>query len=145
MTVKLQSEVFRKEEKYKDLVYQQLDAMVEYADGDECHNIPGIVQNQYSPIIKRDDFKKLNELYEYAYGNGINDLFEENSQYELIISYSRDALNVELEKIFHLLSNYLIVVLYFFCLNLKYAILIFYYLYHFVFFQVQHLMHHENN
>ena len=32
MTVKLQSEVFRKEEKYKDLVYQQLDAMVEYAD-----------------------------------------------------------------------------------------------------------------
>lgn len=35
MTVKLQSEVFRKEEKYKDLVYQQLDAMVEYADGDE--------------------------------------------------------------------------------------------------------------
>lgn len=66
---------------------------------DECHNIPGIVQNQYSPIIKRDDFKKLNELYEYAYGNGINDLFEENSQYELIISYSRDALNVELEKI----------------------------------------------
>lgn len=34
MTVKLQSEVFRKEEKYKDFVYQQLDAMAEHADSD---------------------------------------------------------------------------------------------------------------
>jgi Rad3-related DNA helicase len=66
---------------------------------DECHNIPEIVQNQYSPIIKRDDFQKLNELYDYAYGNNMNDLFEENSEYELIIKYSRDALNIELEKI----------------------------------------------
>ena len=29
------------------------------------------------PIIKKDDFQKLNELYDYAFGNGINELFDE--------------------------------------------------------------------
>ena len=66
---------------------------------DECHNIPGIVQNQYSPIIKKDDFQKLNEFYDYAFGNGINGLFNELAEYELTKTYSRDALNVELENI----------------------------------------------
>lgn len=66
---------------------------------DECHNIPSIVQNQYSPIIKKDDFQKLNELYDYAFGNGINGLFDDLAEYELTKTYSRDALNVELENI----------------------------------------------
>ena len=65
---------------------------------DECHNIPSIVQNQYSPIIKKDDFQKLNELYDYAFGTGV-DLFDDIPQYELTKDYSRDELNIELEKI----------------------------------------------
>ena len=34
--------------------------------GDECHNIPGIVQLQYSPTIVTEDFDKLEELYNYV-------------------------------------------------------------------------------
>ena len=30
---------------------------------DECHNIPSIVQSQYAPTIKLDDFDKLENLY----------------------------------------------------------------------------------
>lgn len=34
--------------------------------GDECHNIPGIVQLQYSPTIVEEDFGRLETLYMYA-------------------------------------------------------------------------------
>lgn len=33
---------------------------------DECHNIPGLVQSQYTPIIKEEDFGKFIELYDFA-------------------------------------------------------------------------------
>lgn len=33
---------------------------------DECHNIPEIVQNQYSPTIKTSDFDKLDEIYNFV-------------------------------------------------------------------------------
>lgn len=33
---------------------------------DECHNIPSLVQSQYTPIIKEEDFGKFIELYNFA-------------------------------------------------------------------------------
>lgn len=44
---------------------------------DECHNIPGIVQQQYAPTIKETDFDKLELLF-----NGFtvqNDLFDDHN------------------------------------------------------------------
>lgn len=33
---------------------------------DECHNIPDIVQNKYTPTVKEEDFKYLQALYEFG-------------------------------------------------------------------------------
>lgn len=33
---------------------------------DECHNIPDIVQNKYTPTIKEENFKYLQSLYEFG-------------------------------------------------------------------------------
>ena len=45
---------------------------------DECHNIPDIVSNQYAAKIKRQDFIKLGEIYEWATGRD-GDLFRDSS------------------------------------------------------------------
>lgn len=42
---------------------------------DECHNIPKLVQSQYSPTIKFADLEKLLFLYKYNQKFFINDLF----------------------------------------------------------------------
>ncbi len=42
---------------------------------DECHNIPKLVQSQYSPTIKFDDLEKLLLLYRYNRKLYIGDLF----------------------------------------------------------------------
>ena len=42
---------------------------------DECHNIPKLVQSQYSPIIKFADLDKLLLLYRYNQKFFMNDLF----------------------------------------------------------------------
>lgn len=44
---------------------------------DECHNIPGIVQNQYAPTITLDHFDKLEKLYGFASRKSA-DLFDNN-------------------------------------------------------------------
>lgn len=44
---------------------------------DECHNIPGIVQGQYSPVIKLADLDKLIALYRYNQKFYANNLFAE--------------------------------------------------------------------
>lgn len=69
---------------------------------DECHNIPDIVSNQYSPCIKKEDFEKLNDLYDYA---ATNNLFSEESEFEIVKKYTRDTLNVELENIWNQFIN----------------------------------------
>ena len=67
---------------------------------DECHNIPGIVQNQYSPCIKLDDFEKLNSIYNYA-ASATYDLFSESSEFVLVQKYTRDKLNAEFARIWN--------------------------------------------
>lgn len=47
---------------------------------DECHNIPSLVQNQYSPTIRKSDLEKLVELYKYNMRlTTADDLFAEES------------------------------------------------------------------
>lgn len=70
---------------------------------DECHNIPDIVSNQYSPCIKKEDFEKLNDLYDYAAAT--NNLFSEESEFEIVKKYTRDNLNVELKNIWNQFIN----------------------------------------
>jgi len=65
---------------------------------DECHNIPAIVQNQYSPCIKKEDFQKLNDLYDYA-NHDLDTLFGGTSEFKLVQEFTRDGLNIELDKI----------------------------------------------
>ena len=43
---------------------------------DECHNIPNIIQMQYSPDVKPNDAEHLYKLYDYAMQTDL-DLFEE--------------------------------------------------------------------
>ena len=45
---------------------------------DECHNVPSIVQLQYTPTIVEDHFDKLVELFRYANNNDDESLFEDN-------------------------------------------------------------------
>lgn len=47
---------------------------------DECHNIPSLVQSQYSPTIRKSDLDKLIEIYKYNYRLQEDNLFaDENS------------------------------------------------------------------
>lgn len=49
---------------------------------DECHNVPSIVQLQYTPTIVEDHFDKLLELYRYAYHNDDESLFDDTDDSE---------------------------------------------------------------
>lgn len=44
---------------------------------DECHNVPSIVQLQYTPTVVEDHFDKLLELYRYSKGNDDESLFDD--------------------------------------------------------------------
>lgn len=78
---------------------------------DECHNIPSIVKNNFSPSIKMSDFKHLKALHSYR-GKIQLDLFEDEddnpdtSEYRLV---NRDITLAELEEtyenIFNILNN----------------------------------------
>ena len=72
---------------------------------DECHNIPGIVQNQYSPTIKLSDFDKLGELWDYAQGND-PDLFNTASDFQILHDYtSRQAMINDLMSCWEVFIN----------------------------------------
>ena len=72
---------------------------------DECHNIPGIVQNQYSPTIKLSDFDKLSELWDYAQGND-PDLFNTTSDFQLLHDYtSKSAMTNDLMSCWNVFIN----------------------------------------
>ena len=66
---------------------------------DECHNIPDIVQNQYSPCVKEEDFEKLDQLYVWGSGGDSPDLFNANTNYEILGYYSRNGLQDALKEI----------------------------------------------
>ena len=78
---------------------------------DECHNIPSIVKNNFSPSIKLSDFKHLKALHSYR-GKIQLDLFEDEddcqdtSDYRLV---NRDITLADLEEtyenIFNTLNN----------------------------------------
>ena len=66
---------------------------------DECHNIPDIVQNQYSPCIKEEDFEKIDQLYFWGMGGDTPDLFNGNGAYEILMEYTRHGLQDKLKEI----------------------------------------------
>lgn len=54
---------------------------------DECHNIPEIVQLQYSPTISQDDFKKLEDLYNQTTEQQLNLFNDTDAQGDLYASF----------------------------------------------------------
>ena len=66
---------------------------------DECHNIPDIVQNQYSPCIKEEDFEKIDQLYFWGAGGDTPDLFNGNGAYAILMEYTRHGLQDKLKEI----------------------------------------------
>lgn len=66
---------------------------------DECHNIPDIVQNQYSPCIKEEDFEKLDQLYVWGSGGESPDLFNGGGNYEILGYYNRNSLQEKLKEL----------------------------------------------
>ena len=66
---------------------------------DECHNIPDIVQNQYSPCIKEEDFEKIDQLYFWGAGGDTPDLFNGNGTYKILTEYTRHGLQDKLKEI----------------------------------------------
>ena len=71
---------------------------------DECHNIPGIVQNQYSPCIRETDFEKLYDLYDYAKNSKL-DLFDDTTNYPILNKFSKEELQNKLEHIWNLFKD----------------------------------------
>ena len=66
---------------------------------DECHNIPDIVQNQYSPCIKEEDFEKLDQLFVWGSGGESPDLFNSGHNYEILGYYNRNSLQEKLKEL----------------------------------------------
>ena len=66
---------------------------------DECHNIPDIVQNQYSPCIKEEDFEKLDQLFVWGSGGESPDLFNSGGNYEILGYYNRNSLQEKLKEL----------------------------------------------
>ena len=66
---------------------------------DECHNIPDIVQNQYSPCIKEEDFEKLDQLYVWGSCGETPDLFNNGGNYEILGYYNRNSLQEKLKEL----------------------------------------------
>ena len=66
---------------------------------DECHNIPDIVQNQYSPCIKEEDFEKLDQLFVWGSGGESPDLFNGGGNYEILGYYNRNSLQEKLKEL----------------------------------------------
>ena len=67
---------------------------------DECHNIPDIVQNQYSPCIKEEDFEKLDQLFVWGSGGDTPDLFSSNNEsYNIFKYYNRNSLQDKLKEL----------------------------------------------
>lgn len=66
---------------------------------DECHNIPDIVQNQYSPCIKEEDFEKLDQLFIWGSGGETPDLFNGGGNYEILGYYNRNSLQEKLKEL----------------------------------------------
>lgn len=76
---------------------------------DECHNIPQIISNNFTPTIKHSDFKHLKTLHSYR-GIIQLDLFEDfedtTNKYDLVNKHiSLSELEVEYDEIFDALSN----------------------------------------
>lgn len=72
---------------------------------DECHNIPDIVQNQYSPCIKEEDFEKLDLLYTWATGENGPDLFSTPQSYKILEDFTRFTLQDKLKEIWKVFIN----------------------------------------
>lgn len=66
---------------------------------DECHNIHDIVQNQYSPCIKEEDFEKLDQIYVWGSGGNTPDLFNNTNNYEILGYYTRNSLQEKLKEL----------------------------------------------
>ena len=66
---------------------------------DECHNIPDIVQNQYSPCIKEEDFEKLDQLFVWGSDGESPDLFNSGCNYEILGYYNRNSLQEKLKEL----------------------------------------------
>ena len=78
---------------------------------DECHNIPSIVSNCFTPIIKKAEFHYLQQLHSYK-GKIQLDLFDndddfsDNEEYELICrKYSLVELEDKYNAIYNVLVN----------------------------------------
>lgn len=62
---------------------------------DECHNIPGIVQLQYAPTIKLDDFDKLGDLFNGTTESELS-LFENQSEQAKVLTEFHSAYDLKL-------------------------------------------------
>lgn len=72
---------------------------------DECHNIPDIVQNQYSPCIKETDFEKLDTLYCKAANDELSLFNVGNTKFDVVQTFTRDSLKTKLYKIWEKFIN----------------------------------------
>ena len=72
---------------------------------DECHNIPDIVQNQYSPCIKETDFEKLDTLYCKAANDELSLFNIGNAKFDVVQTFTRDSLKTKLYKIWEKFIN----------------------------------------
>lgn len=78
---------------------------------DECHNIPNIIQMQYSPSIKYEDPEHLYKLYEYAQNKSM-DLFAEDDEENLLDENIKkkygniDDIKKEWQQIWNNITNY---------------------------------------
>lgn len=81
---------------------------------DECHNIPDIVQNQYSAIVRKSDYNNFKQLYDWTGGKEgdlqmslFDDDNDENNKrnYEVLTKYSRTQLKKQFDKLFNNLTN----------------------------------------
>lgn len=72
---------------------------------DECHNIPDIVQNQYSPCIKETDFEKLDTLYCKAANDELSLFNVGNAKFDVVQTFTRDSLKTKLYKIWEKFIN----------------------------------------
>lgn len=67
---------------------------------DECHNVPSIVQLQYTPTIIEDHLNKILELYRYAKGNDDESLFEDTDESQSLASNMLYNSEAEFKKSF---------------------------------------------
>lgn len=71
---------------------------------DECHNIPDIIQCKMQPIVRKTDYKKLEDMYMYCY-NKHNTLFEDVTTFSTELTIAPAKLKEEFDSIFEELTR----------------------------------------